>query len=223
MIDRDHPEIRRLAEKLTHGTFDERSRAVRIHDYVRDAIHFGWTGDFYQQSASEVLRSGVGYCNTKSTLFVALLRASGIPARQHFVTIPRAILHGLIDPGTHYVDHSYTEIRLGGRWIATDSYILDRRLAERARQRLRHEGRRMGYGAHVDGVSDWDGERDAYSQFVNRADFAGPGLMDHGVHADVDAFYRSGQGLNPLTPSLRLLFGGFAWLANRRIEAIRSG
>jgi transglutaminase-like putative cysteine protease len=42
--------------------------------------------------ASAVIRAGVGFCNPKSTLFVALLRGAGIPARQHMVSINMNVL-----------------------------------------------------------------------------------------------------------------------------------
>ena len=114
-IDHEHPEIRKLVRRLTANAADDRKRAVAIHDFVRDEIRFGFSGDFYDQRASAVLAGGRRFCNTKSTLFVALLRAAGIPARQRFVDIDADILHGLVDTGGAYVDHSYAEVYLPER------------------------------------------------------------------------------------------------------------
>lgn len=220
-VDSSHPKIVSTARRITAGAESDRDRAVAIHDFVRDEIRFGWAPTFYDQKASQLLSTGLGFCNTKSTLFVALLRAVGIPARQHFVDINSQILSGLIEPGTAFVDHSFAEVLIEGRWIRVDSYIVDKQLAERARQRLIREGKTIGYGAHVNGVSRWDGTEDAFAQFVD--DGSKPQLTthDHGVFQDVGAFYASGRGLNRLNPGLRLLFGFFSRAANRRIEGIR--
>mgnify|MGYP002241704325 CR=1 FL=1 len=41
--------------------------------------------------ASKVLKDGYGQCNTKGTLFMALLRACGVPCRIHGFTIDKKI------------------------------------------------------------------------------------------------------------------------------------
>ena len=204
VINSDDPLIRDAVAKLTSDEMSDVQKAVRIHDFVRDQILFGWQGAFYEVRASEVLEAGVGYCNTKSTLFVALLRAAKIPARQHCVDVDARILSGLIDPGTPYVDHSFTEVHLDGSWIRTDSYIVDTNLARAARKRLKTEGRKIGYGVHLEGSTDWDGKQDSFSQFVNdERDFT---TLDHGVHQDVMTFYRDAQSTwNKLSPWMRPL------------------
>ncbi len=221
-IDSTHPDIASTVATIAPEALSQRERAIRLHDFVRDEIAFGWAPAFYDQKASEVLSSRVGFCNTKSTLFVALLRSAGIPARQHFVDIDARILSGLIDPGTPYVDHSFVEVEIEGRWMRVDSFIIDALLAKKARARLEREGKRVGYGAHRGGVSSWDATGDAFSQFVD--DGSHPGLTneDHGVFRDVGAFYASGLGRNRLNPLLRIGFRFFARRANGRIDAIRS-
>ena len=168
-----------------------------------------------------MLGAGVGFCNTKGTLFAAMLRAAGISARQHFVDISAAILSPFIDPGTPYVDHSFVEVWVDGRWWSTDSYIVDRPLHTMAMKRLAAGGKVLGFGVHRDGSSDWDGASDSFCQYVRSPNFPTLSTRDHGVHDDVGAFYASGNGLNRLNPLLRLGFGFFARSANRRIEAVR--
>lgn len=222
LVDSDHPAVMTMTQRVIAGADTPRTQAIAIHDYVRDAIRFGWAPAFYAQRASEVLASGVGYCNTKSTLFVAMLRAAGIPARQHFVSLRADILHGLLSPGTRYVDHSYTEVHLEGRWWRVDSYIVDLPLAVRARDRLAREGRLLGYGMHRHGVSHWDGRSDAFSQFVDDGAVAGLSDSDYGIHPDVAAFYAAGLGVNRLSGSMQWAFRWFAAPANRRIEQLRA-
>lgn len=220
-IDSTHPSILAAVASVAEAGSDI-AQARAIHDFVRDRIRFGFAASFYDQSASQVLGSGIGYCNTKSTLFIAMLRAAGIPARQHFVDIDARILSPLVDPGTAYVDHSFTEVHLGGRWLRTDSYIVDLPLAIRARAQLSRESKRIGYGVHREGVSNWNGSEDAFSQFV--VDNAADGLSrrDHGMFKDVGAFYDSGRGLNALNPLLRIGFGFFVGSVNRKIDAFRN-
>jgi hypothetical protein len=49
-----------------------------------------------------------------------------------------------------------------------------------------------------------------------------PGLttLDHGVYADVGAFYASGKGLNKLGFAARLFFRFAKWQANSKISHI---
>ncbi len=237
LVDTGHPEIRQLAAGFIEShPRDVRARAVAIHDFVRDTVRFGWHGDFYEQTASEVLAGRVGFCNTKSTLFIALLRASGIPARQRFVDIDAAILAPIIDTGTPYVDHSYTEVWLNGAWIGVDSYIVDPALFAVAQQRLRAESNTMGYGVHRDGRNEWDGRRPAFAQFVqadpeytsstSSAETGAKPLSTraYGIFADVRDFYaRSTRSWNRAGWFVRTVFPVFAWRADRTLESLRTG
>lgn len=49
-----------------------------VYHFVKDEILFGYNR-CDTLTASEVLSDGIGQCNTKSTLLMALLRALGIP------------------------------------------------------------------------------------------------------------------------------------------------
>lgn len=178
-----------MAQSITSGIADDRAKAVAIHDWVRDNIRFGWTKQFWADSATDVLASGKGFCNTKSTLFVALLRNVGIPARQHFVTIHSDSLYGLVKTGSEYLDHAYTEV-----WLKTDSYVIDSKLFRNAQARLGTENRLIGYGTIQGGQNIWAGRTDSFAQFVNdgRVDYLT--TRDYGVFDDVETFYRTAPG-----------------------------
>ena len=221
-INSEHPNIRTATQIAVGDAISPVERAIRIHDFVRDRVAFGWASRFYDQTASEILQSGIGYCNTKGTLMVAMLRAAGIPARQHFVDIHASILAPYIDPGTAYVDHSFTEVLLQGRWVAVDSYIVDKPLFVAAKKKLTQTSKVLGFGVHLDGTCDWDGQNDAFAQFLNTGRFAMLSTNDHGLFEDVAAFYASGTGVNKLNPILRLGFGLFVRSANQRIATLRS-
>lgn len=221
MIDKDHRAVIATARRLTDGFTDDRGKALALFSFVRDEVKFGFARGFWDIRASDVLRSRMGYCNTKSTLFLALLRASGIPACQVFVDIDAQVLHGIIDPGTPYVDHSYVEVFLSGKWIATDAYIVDPPLFRAAHTRAAAEGRQLGYGVHVTGTTEWDGTGPAFSQF-NMLDPRPIGTTAWGVYEDVAEFYaRAERPWNRLNPILRGGFGFAANGANARAEALR--
>lgn len=185
-----HPALQAAVKRLRGET--DRDTAVNIHNFVRDTVRFGWRSKFYAMTAAQVMDAGVGYCNTKSTLFVALLRGAGIPARQRFVSINADILEPFVKLPQPYVDHSYSEVWLDDRWLRVDSYIPDPELFARAQARLAAEQRVMGYGVHRLGVNAWDGQSDAFAQFV-RSDEAPITDRSYGVYRDTAAFYAQAE------------------------------
>lgn len=222
-IDVDHPEIVLTSKIITRDLDSDLEKAVHIHDFVRDQIRFGFSRRFYDEKASEVLRSCKGYSMTKTTLLVALLRAAGIPARPHFINLRAELMRGVIDLGTPYVDHSFAEVLLERRWHRIDSHVVDKRLADRARARLKAAGESIGYGVHVNGVSDWQGERSAYVQSHNDGSVSYLITQDYGHHTDVGQFYEDSQSCNRLSVIDRLLFAAAVRRANARIERLRAG
>ncbi|MEO1292093.1 MAG: transglutaminase domain-containing protein [Pseudomonadota bacterium] len=198
------------------GIPGRRERAIAVHDFVRDTVAFGWSGDFYAEAPFETLSRARGYSVTKTALFVALCRAVGLGARMRFVDLDARILNGIIDPGTPRVDHAYAEVLLNG-WIAVDSFILDRPFFDAAQAQLQAEGREIGYGTRIGASAEWDGRSGAFAQF-------GPELSesDFGVHDDAAAFHGgTSQSWNRRTPILRLVFPLAVIGANARIEALR--
>ena len=220
-IDSDHPAVGSAVFKAIGDAVDDVQRAVRIHDFVRDKVKFGWASAFYDQPASRVLKSGVGFCNTKSTLFVAMLRAADIPARQHFVNINTEIIAEFFTPAGDYVDHSYSEVFLDNRWISVDSYIVDLPLFDAARERLKDENKQLGYGIHRNGTPHWDGRSNAFAQFVDDGSFSGLTTRDHGSYADVGEFYAYGERDDELGIAARLSFLFAKRQANDRINRLR--
>lgn len=217
------PRIVALARERTTGARSPVEAAVRLHDFVRDEIAFGFTGAFYRMTATDVLAARVGYCNTKATLFVALLRAAGIPARQRFVNISSRVLAGFVPTSATHVDHSYVEVFLEGRWVRTDSYVVDRALHERATAALARSGAALGFGVHANGTIRWDGRQDAFVQLVDDGRVPALTTRDYGVFTDTVAFYDAGHGVN----RVGWLQRPWLWIAllgvERRVEAFRKG
>ncbi|RNA20429.1 transglutaminase, partial [Brachionus plicatilis] len=101
-IDHESKSIKDKVNEIIKDCSSDKEKAILIHDFVRDSILFGFNRPFYDMTASQVLEAKVGFCNNKSTLFVAMLRAANIPSRTVFVDISKEILNGIVDPPTPY-------------------------------------------------------------------------------------------------------------------------
>lgn len=220
-IDFRHPNVAQKTLELTSGLSRDTEKARAVFDFVSTQIKFGFARGFWDNKASDVLASGRGYCNTKSTLFVALLRACSIPARQVFVDIDARVLTGITSPGTTYVDHSYVDVFLG-KWVATDAYIVDPPLFAGALRKLKGESSLLGYSIHRDGTPDWSPNSPTFSQYdMNNS---GPiSTRVWGAFADVGDFYTRAQGTNnKLNPALRVAMGALSGSINARADAMRN-
>ena len=130
MLDFSNLGIQELIHNLKWKEMDEFERVKAIYNYVRDDIVFGYNIDD-EIPASKVLADGYGQCNTKGTLFMALLRACGIPCRIHGFTIDKKLQKGAMT-GIVYrnaprnVVHSWVEIYLEKQWYELEAFILDK-------------------------------------------------------------------------------------------------
>jgi transglutaminase-like putative cysteine protease len=81
IIDFTDPAIQTLARRLRNANPDRSALIAASFEWVRDQIAHSWDARQGPVTlrASEVLRSGYGYCYAKSHLLAALLRANGIP------------------------------------------------------------------------------------------------------------------------------------------------
>ncbi|MDD2856320.1 MAG: transglutaminase-like domain-containing protein, partial [Desulfuromonadaceae bacterium] len=79
LVQSDDRKIIELAESLTSGAVTEHQAIIAILTYVADAIKYKYNPQQYD--ALYGLTTGTGNCQNFSHLAVALLRASGIPAR----------------------------------------------------------------------------------------------------------------------------------------------
>ena len=135
MLDFSNPIIQALIGQRNWPALGEFERIKAIYNYVRDEILFGYNIDD-SISASRVLADGYGQCNTKGTLFMALLRGCGIPCRIHGFTIDKKLQKGAMT-GLVYalapknVFHSWVEVYLDGKWYELEAFILDKHYLER--------------------------------------------------------------------------------------------
>lgn len=166
MLNYSAEEIQELIEKRGWRQLDDFRKIKEIYDFVRDEILFGYniSDDI---SALQVLKDGYGQCNTKGTLFMALLRGVGIPCRVHGFTIDKKLQKGAMT-GIVYknaprnVFHSWVEVFYDGVWYELEAFILDREYLSRL-QSLNSSctGAFCGYGVAVkdfrNPVIEWNG------------------------------------------------------------------
>lgn len=129
MLDYSNENIKRLIRERKWNDMAEFERLKAIYTFVRDEILFGYNVDD-SVPASRVLQDGYGQCNTKGTLFMALLRACDIPCRVHGFTIDKKLQKGAMT-GIVYrnapqnVFHSWVEVYFENRWYELEALILD--------------------------------------------------------------------------------------------------
>ena len=221
LLDVHHPDIEALVDRRGWRTLPPYDRIGAVYDFVRNEIAFGYNeGD--ELPASGVLADGIGQCNTKSTLLMALLRVVGIPCRFHGFTIDKPLQKGAITGLAYWlapqrIIHSWVEVSLEGRWIALEGFILDGPYLASLQRRFPQARRFCGYGAATLDLSapgvEWLGE-DTYIQKEGIAD-------DFGVFDSPDAFYtRHGSNLSGIRRWLyeRVIRQGM----NRNVARVRA-
>lgn len=215
-LDLTHPKIRITALKLTQSLHGNLARARAIHDYVR-RIPFGAWADATIVQASEVMKKRRGDCHAKGVLFVALCRASKVPARLNFVRIRPRFLEGMIEDGPATMAHAVGQVLIDDHWVSTDGYVVDPVLFAQAKQRLREEGRDCGWGIRLDADAGWDGLSDCIHQFS-----PDDVVHNYGAYDDPAEFYnelRQDEGAPSWVARLKYSVG--TGLVNRRVARLR--
>lgn len=107
-IQSDNAAIRKAAAALK---VDNPVRTVaalcsKVHAHIAEPEH----GKYL--SASEAFVSGKGDCTENAVLMAAMARSIGIPSR---------VMSGFLFNGYDFVLHSWTEVMIGGKWLAVDA------------------------------------------------------------------------------------------------------
>ena len=220
LLDLDDSRLRIQAMRITQLATTDMHKAILVHDFVK-ALPFGCVAGFDHVPAVSVLKTGHGDCHTKGTLFVALLRCAGVPARLRFVTLTGAFLHGIIDIGQTAITHAVDEVYLQERWVQTDTYVTDSILEAQAMSLLTQHNISVGYGIHRQGNRFWNGSQHAHGQYTG----ADPGSLpshDWGVAHDPEQFYSSTAHpqlhMGWLTRAKWMIAAG---VVNRRVQKVR--
>jgi transglutaminase-like putative cysteine protease len=175
IIDSHHGTVMAHAMNTIGRSEDPVERAVNIYYAVRDGIRYDPYYPFYlpeHYRASNVLKSGRGYCVCKASLLCALGRACGIPSRIGFADVRNHLAtRQLIEyiGSDLFVYHGYTEFYLEGRWVkATPAFNIE--LCRR------HKVSPLEFNGREDSIfHPYNLEKKQFMEYV----------ADHGSYADI--------------------------------------
>lgn len=154
MLNYSDASIQALINKRGWKDLDNYRKITEIYNYIRDEILFGYNIDD-SISASKVLSDGFGQCNTKATLFMALLRSVSIPCRIHGFTIDKKLQKGAMTGfvyknAPNSIFHSWVEVYCDGNWYELEGLILDSKYLTALQKKFPDcNGKFCGYGVAV--------------------------------------------------------------------------
>jgi len=221
LLNYSHPNMSKLIQNRQWECMSNKEKILSIYNFVRDEILFGYNrADCIQ--ASEVLQNGYGQCNTKGVLFMALLRAVGVPCRMHGFAIDKKLQKGAMR-GWYYklspreIIHSWVEVFYEDKWLNIEGFILDIPYLTKLQQKFRDcTGSFCGYGVATNRFQNpevyWD-ENDTYVQKEGI-------IRDFGIYDSPDAFFSVHQ--QRLSPLRKAIFSKLVrHLMNRNVKRIR--
>ena len=215
------PEIQGLIQREGWKQLDDFRKIQGIYNYVRDEILFGYNKND-AIPASQVLRDGIGQCNTKATLLMALLRAVNIPCRLHGFTVYKKVQKGassgfVTRQMPDEVVHTWVEVYFEDTWFCLEGVIIDRKYLQGLYKMFpEHKGAFCGYGVCVNNFRspqiEWD-RNDTYIQ----SEAIG---QDFGVYDAPDDFLKEHrQSLSALKEFVYEYLGRH--IMNRNVRRIR--
>ena len=221
MLNFSNPLIQTLIHLNNWRSLSEFEKINAIYLFIRDDIKFGYNVDD-TITAIEVLADGYGQCNTKGTLFMACLRAVGIPCRLHGFTIDKKLQKGAMTGFVYRfapqnIIHSWVEVFYQQNWYNLEAFILDQAYLSNLQNKFHNcEGSFCGYGVSVDDfqnpVIDWN-KNNTYIQKegINH---------DFGLYDSPDEFFSENkQQLSPIKKFIYQNIGRH--LMNKNIRKIR--
>jgi transglutaminase-like putative cysteine protease len=221
LSDFDHPVVQAKAKELIKPGASREENLKSIFLYLRDEIKFGFPPKWDKVKASETIGYGIGYCNTKATLFHAFCRIAEIPSRIHTGLIDLNIMRGIFpsyafpllpDAG----GHSWMEIEINGDWKSTDSYINDVQLYEASLKHLLSSDKKTGYSLSLQKGPTSCEFNFGEMGFVHM----GAVVKDHGTWEDFSDYMASDKYL-ALSGFKLKIFQSFTRTGNQNIEKLR--
>lgn len=221
MLDYKNKYIETLIMKRNWSHMSDKDKILHAYNYVRDEIEFGYNIDD-EIPASQVLLDGYGQCNTKGTLFMALLRALNIPCRMHGFMISKKMQKGAMK-GFYYriapndIVHSWVEVYYNNKWLNLEGFILDITYLNKLQQKFsNYNDSFCGYGVAIHDFQNppinWI-ENDTYIQKDGITE-------DLGIFQNPDEFFK--QYKQRLSIFKKFIYQKFIrHLMNRNIRKIR--
>ena len=222
LADSEHPVTQATAQRLTTGAKTDREKLEHLFLFVRDEIAFGFPMKGDLVPASETIQTGMGQCNTKATLLLALCQASGIPARIHFSLISKDIQRGFFSGIAYWlmpqnISHSWIEVEIEGAWRSIDSFINDMPLHTAAEHELVRRGWNVGFSLALSNghaSADLSIDKEAFEQMA--AVTGDHGVWDDPIDYYASPLYKNRPGFLRML-AYRLMIGR----VNRKVKRLR--
>lgn len=190
MLNYCEQEIAELVMANKWNDLDEYNKIGAIYRYVQNNILLGYNKRD-DLTAMQVLADGIGQCNTKATLLMALLRAVGVPCRLHGAKVTKVFQRGLMPKfmarlAPSLIVHTWVEVYYNGEWLCLEGVIADKAFIAGLRQMFPdYKGEFFDYAVAVKDFDnlkiDWRGESTAIQQQAIQVDL--------GVYDSPDEFY----------------------------------
>ena len=227
ILDFESPSIQNVLPDLK-AAGNIKAQRMAAYLFVRDRILFGYNSGSDSIPASQVLKDGIGHCNTKSTLLGALLRGLGVSCRFHFFRIDKKVQQGIFPRHIyeHHIKdgvlHAWVEAFTNDRWAILEGAIVDQKYLNSARRLFPQAKKFEGWGISCPDLStvntDWDGEGDTYIQKASI-------VKDLGVFDTPDDYYtKYGDNLTDMNSIKRFAYRHIiSKVLTRRAEKFRQG
>lgn len=190
MLNYRDQEIAKLVMANKWNDLDKYYKIGAIYDYVQNNILLGYNKRD-DLTATQVLADGIGQCNTKATLLMALLRAVGIPCRLHGAKVTKIFQRSLMPKimerlAPSLIVHTWVEVYYNGEWLSLEGVITDKAYISGLRQMFPdYKGEFFDYAVAVKDFSnlhiDWMGVSTVIQQQAI--------LVDLGIYDSPDEFY----------------------------------
>lgn len=222
LADYEHPLVKQKAMEISGDQPDRKKQIGKIFYYVRDEILFGFPPAGDLTKASETISLKLGQCNTKSTLFLALCKAAGIPARIHFSLIDKKIQKGLFSGFAflmlpEFLSHSWIEVQIDKHWMKIDSFINDLEFYSSGKAALREKGWDTGYSISCSKNASSASLNLEQEEFVQMDAV----VADHGVWDDPIEYYNTEFYKNRPNAVKLFLYAIIAPGINRKVAKMR--
>ncbi|QIQ21393.1 transglutaminase-like domain-containing protein [Zophobihabitans entericus] len=206
-LDFNNPAIQQLINDRHWRSLNQKEQILQVYNFVRDEIKFGFNVND-TLSASVILQEGIGQCNTKTILFMAILRALGIPCRLHGFTIDKKLQSGIMNGDVYNampdeIVHTWAEVYFNDRWYKMEGLILDVPYLTGLQHKFAsNSGAFCGFAVATPNLQDppvyWNGDNDTYIQKEGI-------VQDFGLFDDPDSFFALHS--QKMSPEQMKLFG----------------
>lgn len=190
MLNYHEQKIAKLVMAKKWNNLDEYNKIGAIYGYVQNDILLGYN-KCDDLTATQVLADGIGQCNTKAVLLMALLRAVGIPCRLHGAKVTKIFQRSLMPKimarlAPPFIVHTWVEVCYNGEWLCLEGVITDKAYISGLRQMFpNYKGEFFDYAVAVKDFGnlqiDWNGENTAIQQQAIQEDL--------GIYDSPDEFY----------------------------------